>query len=126
LYAREWFRENGSPDLQLLPLGYSEHPTKSLAEFLLKYYARSLESRGYDVQAHPSFYDYACGAMASEFNGLQQLKQDEGLRKRFPPRPLAGLGPGLIWEPPKIHARTMATLRKYRQREACWRAASNI
>jgi hypothetical protein len=80
-------------------------------------YARSLESRKYNVLEHPSFEDYACGVMASEYNGREQMKENPQMRDRFPPRALAGLGPGVNWEPPKEHARTMENLRRCRERE---------
>jgi hypothetical protein len=37
--------------------------------------------------------------MASEY-APDFIKKDEELQRRFPPRPLAGLGPALVWEPP--------------------------
>jgi hypothetical protein len=122
LWARQWFVENGPADLQPLPLGYVEREElkRGGAEHILAWYARSLDSLNYDVQAHPSFYDYACGAMASEFTGLDCVKKNEELRKRFSPRPLAGLGPGLYWEPPKLQ-KTMKSLRHSQPRH---RAAS--
>jgi len=39
--------------------------------------------------------------MASEFNGHPTLARDPEMLRRFPPRELAGMGPGLIWEPPQ-------------------------
>jgi len=64
--------------------------------------------RDYAVEKYPSFYDYACGLMASE-HAPDFVKKDEALRKQYPPRPLAGLGPALVWEPPALHAETMAS-----------------
>jgi hypothetical protein len=78
-------------------------------------YARSLESRKYNVLEHPSFEDYACGVMASEYNWWEQMKENPQMRDRFPTRALAGLGPGVYWEPPKAHARTMENLRRCRE-----------
>jgi hypothetical protein len=55
-------------------------------------------SRSSRVQEeHPSFHDYARGAMASEYNGDSKTKDNKELQIRFPPRPLDGLGPGLYW-----------------------------
>lgn len=100
--ARQWFAEHGSADLQPLPLGYDEREAlkDTTATHILALYARSLAEQNYDVLKHPSFHDYACGTMASEFQGLDSMKKNPELLARFPPRPLAGLGPGLYWDPP--------------------------
>jgi hypothetical protein len=100
--AREAFALNGPPDAPPLPIGYNEREhTKGLGWLgkIVGLYARSLENRKYDLQEHPSFDDYARGVMASEHNGLTEMKEDEQLKKRFSPRQLKGLGPGLYWEP---------------------------
>jgi hypothetical protein len=114
LLAREWFREHGPADLQPLPLGYWEREAlkdKSAAH-IVALYARSLAEQKYDVLKHPSFHDYACGTMASEFQGLDSMKKNPELLKRFPPRHLDGLGPGLYWLPPKEHAEEMGDYRR--------------
>ena len=106
--AREAFALNGPPDAPLLPIGYDEREDTKRQGPLAKIvalYARSLENRKYDLREHPSFDDYARGVMASEYNGHSQMKEDEELKKRFPPRQLKGLGPGLYWEPPVLPAR---------------------
>ena len=113
--AREAFAVNGPPDAPLLPIGYDEREDTKRQGPLAKIvglYARSLENRKYDLQEHPSFDDYARGVMASEYHGHSEMKEDEELKKRFPPRQLKGLGPGLYWEPPKEHARTMQSHRR--------------
>lgn len=111
--AREWFAEHGPADLQPLPLGYAEREAlkdKSAAH-IVALYARSLASLHYDFLTHPPFEAFACGTMASEFQGLDSMKKNPELLKRFPPRHLDGLGPGLYWLPPKQHAEEMASLR---------------
>ncbi len=110
--ARIWFADNGPPDLQPLPLGYNEREKLKGggAMHSVAWYARSLDDRNYDVLAHPSFDDYARGVMASEF-APDFIKKNEELQKRFPPRHLDGLGPGLQWLPPKEHAEAMESLR---------------
>jgi hypothetical protein len=112
--ARKWFAKNGPPDLQPLPLGYTERERLKHggADHILAWYARSLDGLYYDISVHPSFYDYACGLMASEF-APGFIKDDETLKKRFPPRDLAGLGPGFEWETPKVHAETMREYRRH-------------
>lgn len=117
--ARKWFADNGPADLQLLPLGYGERERLKAGgpRHIVAWYARSLACRNYDVRKHPSFHDYACGVMASDF-GLDFVKNDKELQKRFPPRTLAGLGPGLCWLPPKKYAEAMASLRRSRAHAA--------
>jgi hypothetical protein len=102
--ARRQFALHGPPDAPPLPIGYNEREsikgTSPLATIVSRY-ARSWQCCRYDIEQHPSFYDYACGVMASEFNGWPGLATDPEMLRRFPPRKLAGLGPGLMWEPPK-------------------------
>jgi hypothetical protein len=104
LDARRWFGVNGPPDAPPLPLSYDEREDLkrggSGLERMVAYYARSLESQDYAVEVHPSFDDYACGVMASDF-AHSLLTDDEELRRRYPPRALPGLGAGLYWQPPE-------------------------
>jgi hypothetical protein len=99
--ARKWFAQHGPPDLQPLPLGYDEREAlkDGSPRHILAYFARSLASLKYDFKTHPSFESYASGVMASPYLGGDSMRNDVALLKRFPPRPLAGLGPGLYWEP---------------------------
>jgi hypothetical protein len=115
--ARKWFADNGPPDLQPLPLGYAERERlkRGDAFHILAWYARSLDFRNYDVLEHPSFEDYARGVMASEF-APAFIQEKQELKKRFPPRHLSGLGPGLEWLPPKEHAEVMESVRRSRER----------
>ena len=105
-FAREYFAANGPPDAPSLPLSYNEREDLNgrggLAK-ITKWYARSLEGRRYNLQEHPAFYDYACGVMASVLTP-DTVRDDADLRLRFPPRPLSGLGSGLYWKPPQLHA----------------------
>jgi hypothetical protein len=57
-----------------------------------------LEALGYDLDAHPTFEEYARGVLASTY-APDFITEDEQLKERFPPRHLAGLGSGLYWEP---------------------------
>jgi hypothetical protein len=102
--ARRWHAKYGPPgaDLQRLPLGYEERELlkRGGATHILAWYARSLDNLDYDVVEHPSFYDYACGVMVCEF-APESIREDEQLKRRFPPRPLSGLGGSLYWEPPE-------------------------
>jgi hypothetical protein len=121
LAAREWFAVHGPADAPRLPLSYNEREDLKLKigglSTIVALYARSLDGRNYDVKEHPSFEDYACGIMASEFNGYPNMRENEQLRDRFPPRVLPGLSPGLCWQPPEEHARTMES---YRRSTARW------
>ena len=88
-------------------------------------YARSLEGRDYDLKEHPPFAGYVSGVLweAERVDGdigtlphyPDQLVE---LKKRFPPRMLAGIGPGFCWEPPKLHAQTVASWQRSRTRAA--------
>jgi hypothetical protein len=100
--AREWFAKNGPPDLQPLPLGYAEreHIKDFMARHILAWYARSLADLNYDFAKHPTFYDYACGVMASPVTHAL-IRDNPELQRRFPPRPLPGLDPHLYWKPLK-------------------------
>ena len=110
LLARERFARTGPTDAPPLPLSYDEREDLKVGGLstLVALYARSWEGRDYDKE-HPEFFDYACGVMASEHMGYPGIKEDEQLKKRFPPRHLNGLGPGLYWEPPELHAKMMAS-----------------
>ena len=112
--ARKWFAEHGPADLQPLPLGYSEREALKDGSVwhIVALYARSLAELKYDVLKHPSFHDFACGTMISEFQGLDSMKKNPELLKRFPPRHLDGLGPGLYWLLPKQHAEEMENYRR--------------
>ena len=99
--ARQHFAQHGPCDAPPLPLDHIErgsiHGTSPL-NTMVGLYARSWQVSDYDLERHPSFYEYACGAMASEYNGWPGLASDPEMLRRFPPRKLIGLGPGLIWE----------------------------
>jgi hypothetical protein len=106
--ARRWFAKHGPRDLQPLPLGYDDreslkrarHYKQGNASYILALYARSLEGADYDVLKHPSFQDYACGLMASDF-AHDFIRNDEAMQKRFPPRTLPYLASGALWQPPR-------------------------
>jgi hypothetical protein len=124
--AREWFALNGPPDAPPLPLDYGEREQLKQGGLphILAWYARSLSRQDYDVEKHPSFEDYACGIMASE-HAPYFIKSDDAMRKRFTPRQLKGLGPGLLWQPPKQYAKTMEMYRRSMARQERSRAAAD-
>jgi len=98
--ARFAFSLSAPPDAPPLPLSYQERENLKCGGLphLVAWFARSLEVGNYQWWLHPLFEDYARGVLASPF-APDFIKQDEQLRGRFPPTPLSGLGPGLIWSP---------------------------
>ena len=122
LAAREWFKRNGPSDAPPLPLGYNEREDLKVGglKHIVAWYACSLACRDYAFEKHPPFNDYARGVMASDYISYPaaRIQEDAELQRRFPPRPLTGLGPALVWEPPAIHAETMASWQRSRARAA--------
>jgi hypothetical protein len=129
LRARAWFALNGPPGAAPLPLSLGERESLKLAQGLLCYlealYARSLARRAYNFMEHPYFDDYAAGVLweAEQVDGIigslpRYPDQLPALKKQFPPRRLAGMGPGFCWEPPAEHERTMASYRRSLARSA--------
>jgi hypothetical protein len=129
LLAREWFTINGPPDLSPLPLSYDEREDMKRGRGLLNYifalYARSLEGRDYDLKEHPPLFGYVSGVLweaervDGEIGTLPDYPDELAeLKKRYSPAMLAGMGPGFCWEPPKLHAQTMASYRRSRRRTA--------
>ena len=117
LLAREHFARVGPPDAQPLPLsdneishckytwGCGQPPINKAFHFIVSCYAYSLRDKDWDFQRHPSFDDYVRGALALKdlpTTLLPRIKgfDFDGLCKRYPPRPLPGLDPDLIWQPP--------------------------
>ena len=105
LMAREWFAVNAPPDAPPLPLSYGERESLKGGGLphVVAWFARSLEAHNYEFCSHPSFEDYARGVMASPY-APDFIKSDQQLRGRFPPTPLNGLGPGLMWRPAKTNS----------------------
>ena len=123
LRAREWFAIDGPADAPPFPVSYDQREAlkgRGLLPHIVAWYARSLECRKYDVKEHPSFADYASGVLweaelpVGGFANLPNYPPDElrALKRRFPPRMLKGMGPGLHWLPPKLHRETMASVRR--------------
>ena len=61
-------------------------------------FTRSLEANGWEINNHPSFEEFARGVLASEY-APDFTRKNEALLKRYPPRALAGIGPGQVWRP---------------------------
>jgi hypothetical protein len=121
LLAREWFVKHGPTDAPPLPLSsaeieYLKYGRRAI-DGIVSRFAVSLRALNWDFSRHPGFEDFARGVMASE-KGPWFILEDKALHRRYPPRPLAGLGPYLLWETPKRHARTMEAYRRTEAREA--------
>jgi hypothetical protein len=116
LAAREWFKQHGPPDAPVFPIGYAEREQLKVGGLahIVAWYARSLAGCGYNYDEHPSFDDYAAGVMASEKHAPDFIRNNEEMRRRFPPRPLNWLGSGLYWQPPGAQPKR----RKSRQAQA--------
>jgi hypothetical protein len=106
LRARDWFARTAPQDAPPLPLSYWERENlkRGGLPHIVAWFARSLATRDYAYDEHPSFNDYACGVMASPHT-YEPIREDEELRRRFPPRPLDVLDNGLYWDPPKSPGR---------------------
>src|SRR5207244_1486647 len=114
-------------DAQPLPLSSEEIEDRKYAwhlkdraplSYIVSCFAYSLRShvlfRG-DENSHPSFEDFAAGVLASE-SSPDFVREDEALRKRYPPRRLRDLNAGNCWEPPELPKRTMASHGRNRAR----------
>lgn len=105
LLAQERFAlsgPRGAPPLPVTPFGWEEMRRDFGLNSLIGFFARSLAIRGWDVNSHPSFEDFARGLLAID-TGLWDLQNRVGpdVLKRYPPRPLVGMTPGTYWAPPK-------------------------
>jgi hypothetical protein len=116
LLARDWFAVNGPPDAPPLPLSHNDVEDYRMARGLtglVGFYARSLAKLSHDVLRHPTFDDFCCGLMAID-TGAWGIEKDENLKRRYPPRPLAGMTSGAYWAPAKELEEPMASYRRTR------------
>ena len=121
--AREWFAVNGPPDAPPLPLSHNDKEDYRRArglKGLVGFYSRSLAIQDYDVLKHPTFDDFCCGLMAID-TGAWGIEKDAQLRKRFPPRQLAGMTSGASWTSAGEHELPMANYKREAS-HACSRA----
>jgi hypothetical protein len=106
--AREAWTNPGMPPLPLSSAECYDLKSRQGIDYLWSEYASSLRILKYDDFRHPSFEQYARGVMASPL-APDFITKDPQLLKRFPPRPLPGLGSGLCWKPPKRDRRLKST-----------------
>ena len=100
LFAREWFDLYGPHNAPPLPLSDAELDELKYTDplsHIVSCFAYSLRAHDYEFNGHPSFEDFARGVLASDY-APDFVREDEVLCKRYPPRPLRGLGPGLCWQ----------------------------
>jgi len=100
LLAREWIAVYGPHDAPPLPLSDAELDDLKYTDpfsHILSCFGYSLRAHNWDFNRHPNFEDFARGCMASE-HAPDFVKKDEVLCKRYPPRPLHGLGSALCWQ----------------------------
>jgi len=100
LKAREAFARAAPWDAPQLPLSYEQSERLKIGglSHVVAWYAQSLAYCDFDIDEHPSFEDYARGVMS--LTSLPPfIKRNRELMKRYPPRELYGLGPGLYWIP---------------------------
>jgi hypothetical protein len=119
LRARESFAIHGPADCQPLPITDCERDEvkrRGLLGYLRALHARSVSTQEYEYYAeHPPFEEYVAGVLweserpDGKIGGLPYRDQLAGLQKRFPPRMLAGMGPGFSWEPPDEHVQRTAS-----------------
>jgi hypothetical protein len=101
LLAREWFYLHGPMDAPPLPLSGFEQDELRYHDplgHLVTDFARSLEANGWEINGHPSFEEFARGVLASKY-APDFTRKNEALCKRYPPKPLPGIGPGQVWRP---------------------------
>ncbi len=102
LWARRVFERERPAFAPELPVNYEEREnlkgTGRAIDYLTALYACSLEKSGYSK--HPSLPEYIAGALASDMLP-DWVAADQELVRRYPPTPLAGLGGGCIWYPPR-------------------------
>ena len=111
LLARVWFALCGPQDAQPLPISDVEIEDRKYAwgnqsslSYIVSCFGYSLRAHNWDFSNHPSFEDFVRGVLAAGY-APDFVKEDEALRKRYPPCPLCGLNPGNCWEPPKLHTK---------------------
>ena len=101
LLAREWFYLHGPSDAPPLPLDGEEQADLKYRDplaHLVTQFSKSLAANGWDIHSHPSFKAYARGVMASPL-AADLVRNDDAMRKRYPPRELQFILSGMIWRP---------------------------
>lgn len=102
LEARDWFEQQRPVGAPQLPLTYHDRERIKTGgvDYIVSLFARSLATRDYLIDDHPDFAEYACGVMAEVELTPDLVRNDPGLLEAYPPRPLTGMGNGLVWHSP--------------------------
>lgn len=98
LAAREWFAAQRPDDAPELPLSYADRERLKAGglPYIVSVFARSLAVQDFQTEGHPNFDEFARGVMASNLTP-PFIREDAQLLRRYPPVPLKGMGPGLMW-----------------------------
>lgn len=99
LQAQARFAEEKPADMPDLPLHSRKDEDlkwQSPRNFLVGAYADSLRCRDFRLEGHPDFETFARGLMASPWTP-EEFRNDPELLRRYPPKPLKGLRPGLVF-----------------------------
>ena len=99
MVAQQWHAHGspGAPPLVVDVYEIAEMKSGGGEMHLFSYFCRTISSRDYNASGHPWYEIYASGVLASP-RAPDFLKHNAALIKRFPPRPIYGLGPGLVWK----------------------------
>ena len=104
LLAREWFFVHGPTDAPPLPINGRERGSikyRDPMSHLVSQFCNSLDANHWDINAHPGFEAYSRGVMASPF-AADIVRKDETMLKRYPPKELNYIHPGMIWRPEPV------------------------
>ncbi len=100
LAAAEWFDQDGPLDYRL-PLTYRDREAlkgRFDVGYIVSLFARSLAARGWRVEGHVGFDEYAAGVLALPWVGERILETHASLAARYPPKTLLGLKPSGFYE----------------------------
>jgi hypothetical protein len=101
LVAREWHAEHSptAPPLLVNVWDIDSAMSGGGISHLLAYFSQSVEGTDWYTAGHPTFEVYARGVLASP-ECPPILREDQYLVSRFPPRPIYGLAPSLLYVRP--------------------------
>lgn len=100
LVAHLWFATQKPADAPDLPLDRCTRAALDREDglsYLVAAFGYSLNYRDFFIGGHPDFGTFARGVMASA-RTREVVRNDPDLRRRYPPKPLKGLEPGLVFE----------------------------
>jgi hypothetical protein len=103
LRAGEWISRTGPFGAPTLPLSWAERDAMRFKKadplsHLIAAFANSLRVHNWDYENHPSFEEFARSVLASKHTP-EFVRTNEALRKKYPPKQLCAIGPGICWSP---------------------------